>query len=180
MGPIRPMGPMTPGACRMSSDLSFNRRGFLKSAAATSAVLAAGGALNAHAAGSDEIRVGVVGCGGRGKGACENVLTAAKGVSIVAAADVFPEPVIGETDSKANPPAAGRRAKRAGGLRPYLTEFVQGGKAKELGNTVDLPEDRCFVGLDGFEKLINNDKVNYVMLATPPGFRPQHIQAVIA
>src|SRR6478735_3417526 len=112
-----------------------SRRDFLKAAAATGAVLAAGGALNAHAAGSDEIRVGLVGCGGRGKGACENVLTAAKGVKIVAAADVFPEPIIGESESKANPPAGGRRGKRAGGLRPYLMEFVQGGKAKELGNT---------------------------------------------
>jgi predicted dehydrogenase len=161
----------------MSSELAFTRRGFLKSAAATSAVLAAGSALNAHAAGSDEIRVGVIGCGGRGSQACENVLESAKGVKIVAAADVFPEKIVGEVESKSDP---GRRRRRDTPLRQHLMEFVQKGKAKELGNSVDLPESRCFVGLDGYEKVINTPEVNYVMLATPPGFRPLHIQAAVA
>jgi predicted dehydrogenase len=164
----------------MSSDPSFTRRGFLQSAAATGAVLAAASALNAHAAGSDEMRVGVIGCGGRGKGACENVLESAKGVKIVAAADVFPEKIVGEPESRSEPAAKGRKAKKDVPLRQYLAEFVQKGKAKDLGNSVDLPESRCFVGLDAYEKLINSSDVNYVMLATPPGFRPLHIQATIA
>ena len=95
----------------MSNDLSVNRRGFLKSAAATSAVLAAGSALNAHAAGSDEIGVGMIGCGGRGGQACENVLSSAKGVKIVALGDAFKE--------------------KAYDLRQHLAEYVKKeGKAK--------------------------------------------------
>src|SRR5207247_1920327 len=53
-------------------------------------------------------------------------------------------------------------------------------KVKQLGNKVDLPEERCFAGLDAYEKVINMPGVNYVILATPPGFRPLHLQAAIA
>ena len=137
-------------------------------------------AVNAYAAGSDEIRVGIIGCGGRGTGACDNVLHSAKGVKIVAAADVFPEQILGTPASRADTPRGGKRTRKADGLRPYLMEVVKGGKAKELGNSVDLPDDRCFVGLDAYEKLIHCPEVNYVMLATPPGFRPLHIQTVVA
>jgi predicted dehydrogenase len=137
------------------------RRDFLKTAATTGAVLAAGGALNAHAAGSDEIGVGMIGCGGRGRGACENVLNSAKGVKIVALGDAFKE--------------------KAYELREHLTEWVKkDGKAKEYGNSVGATPDACYGGLDAYEKVINTPGVNYVMLATPPGFRPLHIQAVIA
>ncbi len=144
----------------MSTTPSANRRDFLKAAAATSAVLTAGSLLNAHAAGSDEIRVGVVGCGGRGSGAADNVLNSSKGVKVVALADVFKDKV--------------------DRLRRGLADRVQRDRIKELGNGVDLPEDRCFVGLDAYEKVINCPEVNYVILATPPGFRPLHIQATIA
>src|SRR5207244_6238557 len=51
---------------------------------------------------------------------------------------------------------------------------------KGLGTTVDLPQANCFVGLDAYDKVINTPGVNYVILATPPGFRPLHIQAAIA
>src|SRR5215469_7239670 len=69
-----------------------NRRDFLKTA-----TVAAGAAVVSnlslapavHAAGSDQIKVGIVGCGGRGTGAGENVLNAARGVTIYALGDVF-------------------------------------------------------------------------------------------
>jgi predicted dehydrogenase len=54
------------------------------------------------------------------------------------------------------------------------------GRCKELGNKVNIPEDRAFGDLDAFEKVIDTPGVNYIILATPPGFRPQHIQAAIA
>jgi myo-inositol 2-dehydrogenase / D-chiro-inositol 1-dehydrogenase len=136
------------------------RREFLKTAATTSAVLAAGSALNAHAAGSDEMRVGIVGCGGRGTDAGGNVLNAADGVRIVAIADVF-KPKIEK-------------------MREALKDSASKDRAKEFKNTVDLPEERCFVGLDAYEKLINHADVNYIILATPPGFRPLHIAATVA
>jgi len=144
----------------MSSNVSATRRDFLKTATTTSAVLAAGGALNAHAAGDDQIKVGVVGCGGRGSGAAENVLNSAQGVKVVALADVFKNKV----DS----------------ARRRLANAAERGRIKELGNKVEITDDRCFVGLDAFANVINSPEVNYVILATPPGFRPLHIQAAIA
>jgi len=140
-----------------------NRRDFLK----TSSVAAAGAALSTlaltpavHAAGSDTIKVGIIGCGGRGSGAAENVLQSAPNVEIVAIGDVF--------------------KFRTDGLRNHLQRWIQNdGTAKSLGNKVDLPEDRCFVGLDAYEKVINSP-ANYIILATAPGFRPIHIAATIA
>ena len=66
---------------------------------------------------------------------------------------MFPEQVVGTQESKSEPPARNKKQqKRAGGLRAYLTDMVKGGKPKELGNSVDLPEDRCFVGLDAYRE----------------------------
>jgi predicted dehydrogenase len=143
-------------------DKSTTRREFLKTtAAAGTAVLTANltALSNVHAAGSDTIRVGLIGCGGRGSGAAENVLHAAPNVKLVALGDVFED--------------------RLKGLHKRITHFAANDeKVKELGNSVDLPEDRCFLGFDAYEKVIANS--DYVMLATPPGFRPIHIEAVVA
>jgi predicted dehydrogenase len=140
---------------------SSNRREFLHGAAAAGAALSALTVMDvAHAALSDDmIKVGVVGCGGRGTQAAENVLSSAEGVKIVALGDAFKD-------------KADKAAK-------HLAEFAVKGKAKELGNSVDVPDDHCFGGLDAYEKVINSG-ANYIILATPPGFRPLHIPAVIA
>ncbi len=130
------------------------RRDFLK---ATTAI-AAGSALaanlqflsNVHAAGNDVIRVGLIGCGGRGSGAADNCLSAAPNVKLVALADAFPDKVEAARD-----------------------------KLQQLrGDQVDV-KDRCFHGLDAYEKVLASD-VTYVILATPPGFRPLHLEAAVA
>jgi myo-inositol 2-dehydrogenase/D-chiro-inositol 1-dehydrogenase len=141
---------------------SATRRDFLKSSAvAASAAVATQLSLPAvYAAGSDVIKVGLVGCGNRGRGAAENVLDSAPGVRIVALGDTFADPLQKACE--------------------ILTNFAQRQNIKERGNAVDLPESRCFVGLDAYQKVINCPEVNYVILATPPGFRPIHIEAAVA
>ncbi|MFQ3649107.1 MAG: Gfo/Idh/MocA family oxidoreductase, partial [Gemmataceae bacterium] len=132
-----------------------SRRDFLK----TGAVLG-GAALLAqgvHAQGSDTIKVGVIGCGGRGSGAAEDVLRAASGVKITALGDAFED--------------------RAKGLKRRLEGLTKDKSIADKGNSVDIG-DRVFVGLDAFKQVIASD-VNYVILATPPGFRPLHIEAAI-
>ena len=132
-----------------------SRRDFLKSS-----TVAAGAALatslipsNVHAAGDDTIKVGLIGCGGRGTGAVDNVLHAAKNVQIVAIADVF--------------------QFRANDCHRNIQSLADNDEVKKLGNKVDV-KDRVFVGLDGYEKLLKSD-VNYVILATPPAMVTAHM-----
>jgi predicted dehydrogenase len=104
-----------------------------------------------HAAGQETtIKVGLVGCGGRGSGAAQNVLESSPNVQLIAIADVF------ETKVK--------QARR-------LLEARQDPGVK-------LQDDWCFSGLDAYQKLIESP-VDYVMLCTPPGFRPEHFAAAV-
>jgi myo-inositol 2-dehydrogenase/D-chiro-inositol 1-dehydrogenase len=138
----------------MTGPIGFNsRRDFLKVSSAVAAGLAI--APNAHAAGVDSIKVGLVGCGGRGSGAVENLCEAVgddKGVKIFALADVFPDNLANAKSSLAS------NAK----IAPHW----------------DVADDRCFTGFDAYQKLIDSG-VDLVILATPPGFRPMMIEAVI-
>jgi predicted dehydrogenase len=103
----------------------------------------------AYAAGSDEIRVGLIGCGGRGTGAVDNVLSAAKGVRLVAMGDLFKDR-----------------------LQDSLQNLVK------YGDQSAVPADRQFVGWDAYKKVLDSD-INYVILATPPAFRAMHLRAAV-
>jgi len=134
-----------------SSD--FTRRDFVK---ATS-LAAAGVALTplrsiASARGADTVKVGVIGCGGRGTGAAADCLTADPSVKIVAMGDLF--------------------ADRVKGSRGELS------KMEEFKGRVDVPDDRIFTGFDAYQKVIASG-VDLVILATCPHFRPIHFEAAI-
>jgi predicted dehydrogenase len=147
---------------RQPEEHRTTRRDFLKTTTVAGAALAANASLlnSAHAAGSDIIKIGLIGCGGRGTGAAENALSSAPGVHLVAMGDVFPD--------------------RLQGCRNYLTkETAAKDRVKELGNKVDVTDDRCFTGLEAYKGVLNTG-IDYVILATPPGFRPIHIEAAVA
>lgn len=91
------------------------------------------------------LKAGVIGCGGRGSGAAFDFLNAANGVTITALADTFKERV----DALAN-------------------------ELKKEKN-IDIPAEKCFVGLDAYKQVIESD-VDVVIIATPPLFRPVHFQ----
>jgi predicted dehydrogenase len=123
-----------------------NRRTFLMhTAAAGAAVASLDVARNAFAGGDDLIRVGLVGCGGRGTGAAEQNLTADPNVKLVAMADAFADRLEGSLNELKSSPVSAR---------------------------VEVDEDHRFVGFDAYKDLI--DAVDVVILATPPGFRPIH------
>jgi predicted dehydrogenase len=139
---------------------SATRRDFLKSSA-----VAAGAAVatqlslpSVHAAGNDVIKVGLIGCGDRGRGALDNVLESAKGVVIHAMGDVFQFQV--------------------DRTRDFVQKAAQRDSIKSKGNSADV-DGRCFSGLDAYKQVIDSG-VNYVILATSPGFRPIHLQAAVA
>ncbi len=134
--------------------LKPSRRMFIKTSVALMGGTAAtrlGFVPAVHAAGSDEIRVGLIGCGGRGTGAAVDVASAAPGVKIVAMGDAFQD----------------RLEKSLETLN------------KEISDKLDVPEARRFVGFDAYEKVLASG-INYVILATPPGFRPMHLKAALA
>jgi predicted dehydrogenase len=142
----------------MSQPNDATRRDFLKTTVATAGALALTSGV--HAAGSDVIKVGLIGCGSRGTGAAHNVLVSAPNVVIHAIGDAFED--------------------RAKGCLGHLHNIAQDdNKIKQLGNKVDVPNERIFIGLDAYKKVIDSG-ANYIILTTPPGFRPLHLQAAVA
>ncbi len=142
---------------RIVSELS--RRAFLRG----SALAAAAGPLIAGARRSappledpDVLKVGLVGCGGRGSGAALQALLAEEGTVVLhALADVFPDPIQNT-------------------LRQLELEL-----GPERKDRLRVTPDTTFTGIDGYQKLIESG-VDVVLLATPPHFRPQHLAAVAA
>ena len=135
------------------NDFTFTRRHFIKTAALSSAAVSVPNILSAQTGGAvpgGKVKVGVIGCGGRSGGDVNNVRTACQllglEVEFVAVADVFQD--------------------RLDECRTSLQE----------DRGVEVPDERCFVGFDAYERLIDTD-VDIVLLATPPYFRPQHFEA---
>ncbi len=132
------------------------RREFLKTSALAGAALAAPAILPGRLFAADNtetLRIGLIGCGGRGTGAAANALKADANVSLVAMGDVFPEP-----------------------LEKSLKSLQNEG---EIAAKVKVTPDKCFVGFDAYQKVLASG-VDVVLLASPPGFRPQHLQAAVA
>jgi predicted dehydrogenase len=136
----------------MTDPIGTSRRDFLKTGGALAAGL--GFVPAVHAKGNDLLKVGVIGCGGRGTGAAENICEAAGtsyNVKIHALADVFQERV-----------------------RNCLDNLKGKDVCKEK---LDVSDDRAFVGFDAYQRVI--DCCDLIILATPPGFRPQHLEAAV-
>ncbi len=126
------------------------RRDFLAGAAATAAGLAS---LSPHvyAGGSDILRIGLIGCGGRGTGAAEQALNADKNTKLVAMGDMFADRLQGSLQAlKSN---------------------------KSIGERVAVKPDTSFVGFDAYKSVIEMSDV--VLLTTPPHFRPMHLKAAV-
>lgn len=143
-----------------------SRRAFLKSSAAGAAALGslAAGAGPVFAAGSDRIRVGLVGCGNRGTGAAMNCVLSSPGVEIVALGDVFQDKI----------DTALGALKDAGGKKEWSCS-----QPWTRADAVKATRDTCFVGFDAYQKVIDSG-VDLVILATPPAFRPIHLEAAVA
>ena len=136
------------------SESASSRRKFLKT---SGSAVAAGTALSqipienvVHAAGSDTVSVALVGCGGRGSGAIAQIRNTRGNTRLVAVADV--------------------NAKKA-------KDRVDGYK-KQFNDWVDVPEERIFGGIDGYKHAIDSG-ADLVVIATPPGFKPQQFEYAV-
>ncbi len=129
------------------------RRDFLKASTAVAGMAVAGNLAigrSAHAAGGDTLKVGLIGCGGRGSGAAVNALNADQGAKLVAMADVFEDKVLGARDRI----------------------------MKQKPGQVDVDDDRCFADFDGYQKVIQSD-VDVVLIACASRFHPQYLTAAV-
>jgi predicted dehydrogenase len=134
----------------LSEPTPASRRDFLKTSAALAGATLA--VPFVHAAGGDALKVGLVGCGGRGTGAAMQALRADKGACLVALGDAF-----------------------ADKIEDCLKELSKHG---DIAGRLAVEPDHRFVGLDAYKSVIAN--VDVVLLATPPGFRPIHLEAAVA
>lgn len=106
--------------------------------------------MNVHSAGSDVLKVGLIGCGSRGTGAAVDAMDADRGAKLVAMADLFGEKVTARRELL-------RRMK---------------------GDRVDVPDGRCFAGFDAYRRLLAAD-VDVVLIATPSHYHPIFTRAAI-
>lgn len=129
-----------------------DRRTFIKgtSAAIAGTALVRSLPRNVHAAGSDQIRFCLVGCGGRGKGAAAQIFNTKGNTKLVAVADAF------EKFS-----------------RSAVEELKQ-----HAADKVDVPDEQIFGGLDAYKNAIDTD-CDLVVIATPPGFKPQQFEYAV-
>ena len=136
--------------------ISVTRRDFIKTSAAISLTALGPGAAKIFAKGSDKLRVGVIGCGGRGTYDARNCVMAAPNVEIVALADLFREPI-----------------------DRFISDFKEQSEDREnLADKLKVTDDNCFVGFDAYKKLIASD-IDMVILTEPPHFRPEHLKAAV-
>ena len=132
---------------------NVTRREFVKAASAVSAIGATTlPSLPAWATQEkrDPVKIGFIGCGGRGTGAANQALTANEDAVIWAMGDAFED-------------------RLSGSLKTLVSE---------KGTRAEVPKDRQFVGFDAYQKVIDSG-VDMVILTTPPHFRPEHIAAAV-
>ncbi len=135
--------------------LDWTRRDFVKTGAALGGAVFVPSALASRyqSKHSDTIKVGVIGCGGRGSGAVVNALSAHPDVRLIAMADLFED--------------------RLQSSHGWITN------ADEYKDQVSIDPENLFVGFDAYKQLLAIDEIDYVILATPPHFRSIHFDAAV-
>lgn len=134
-----------------------SRRDFIKTTSAAAALgtgLFTSVSARAFADGDDTIKVGLVGCGGRGTGAAAQALQSPGNVKLVAMADAFSDQLEGSLSN--------------------IKRQVQNDDSAQ----VEVTDENKYVGFDAFKKVIDSD-VDLVILATPPGFRPMMFEYAV-
>jgi len=159
------------------SQADSSRRNFLRQTSLGLAGVAAAAQVPLVHAGSGaaaqvaEIKIGLIGCGGRGTGAILDALGAATKV-------IYPSEGYHTEDV-----AAGARVEHSNIKVVALADLFEDrldrtrGELGKLG--IDIARNRCFTGFDAYKQLLEVPDINYVILATPPHFRPVHLKAAI-
>jgi predicted dehydrogenase len=126
----------------------------------------------------EKLKIGLVGCGGRGTQATVDTLLGNENVELVAMADVFEDKLEASLKRLREPRLLGQRAAQAVPRKGEMKAMTAEELVADMGPRVNVAPEKHFVGFDAFQKLIDSD-VDIVMLTTPPGYRPQHFEAAI-
>ncbi|MHC4483511.1 MAG: Gfo/Idh/MocA family protein, partial [Planctomycetota bacterium] len=138
-----------------TQESSVSRRKFLKqtSGALTGAALTSTIGVRSYAGENNTIKIALIGCGGRGTGAAANALSTKGPTQLVAMAEVFPSRL----------------------------ESSHKNLSRRFAQQVKVPRDKWFLGLDAYKKAIDTVAPGgLVILATPPAFRPLHLEYAVA
>jgi predicted dehydrogenase len=148
---------MTTQSSNHSSPDPVSRRSFLRgSAAAGAATFTIIKPELVRGQGKEKLRAGLIGVGGRGRQACNDLLTADPTAEVVAMADVFEDK-----------------------LEQNLRWLKSDPRNAKIADRVKVDAEHRFVGFDSYKKLLASD-IDIVMLCTPPGYRPAHFEAAVA
>ena len=141
-----------------------SRRQFIKASAGLAVVASAAPliARTANVRGMDTVKVGLIGCGGRGTGAAAQAMHADAGAVLWAMADIFP----------------GRIDDKLGNLAQISEQMIRDEHHAARSDKIQVSDGRKFLGFDAYQQLIDSG-VDVVLLATPPVFRPTHLRAAV-
>ncbi len=155
-----------------TTDLS--RRGFLKNTSLGVAAATAVSSLPFVHAGEGpelEIKIGLIGCGGRGTGAALDAIGAATNV-------IYPESGY-HTEDVAENARVERKNIKIVALADMFEDRLDRCRRQLDRLQLNVPDELCFVGIDAYKDVLAIPEINYVILATPPHFRPQHLLAAV-
>ncbi|MBR9997473.1 MAG: Gfo/Idh/MocA family oxidoreductase [Cyclobacteriaceae bacterium] len=152
-----------------------SRRQFIKKSgfqiAGTTVALNLPFMITSHAAPDEQINIGLIGCGGRGTGAALDAVHAATN-------SIYPSYGY-HTENAIEGAKAAKENVKIMAMADVFQDRLNTSREQleKVGMNVDI--NRCFVGFDAYKKLLEIPEINYIILATPPHFRPVHLRAAI-
>lgn len=152
-----------------------SRRQFIKKSgigvATTTMALNVPYIISAHAAPDEAINIGLIGCGGRGTGAALDAVNAATNV-------IYPDSGY-HTENAAKGTVFSAKNIQIMAMADVFEDRLISSRQELEKVGMSVKKENCFIGFDAYQKLLEIPEINYVILATPPHFRPLHLRATI-
>jgi len=160
---------------KRSDENKVTRRQFIKKSglgiATTTVAINAPFIVTAHAAPDDPINIGLVGCGGRGTGATLDAVNAATN-------SIYPDSGY-HTENALEGAMIGAKNVQIMAMADIFEDRLSASRQQFHKVGMEVIKENCFIGFDAYQKLLSIPEINYVILATPPHFRPIHLRAAI-
>ena len=152
-----------------------SRRQFIRKSslgvASTTVAINAPFIISAHASPDDPINIGLIGCGGRGTGAALDAVNAATN-------SIYPDSGYHTENAKEGAKAQAKNVQIVA-MADVFEDRLSSSRAQFHKVGMEIKKENCFVGFDAYKKLLEIPEINYVILATPPHFRPIQLRAAV-